>query len=486
MRTNFLLTLLGLFLTLGVTNTSTGGTGSGGAGFQADIEAYIQEEVEPLARRHLVAYQFGKPLHLDTNRGLTYTASRYQRLNLPFQQLQEGVAPPGEAMTLFQVNATAQQWGDLVRVTDVANLTIKHPLFQQAMQLVSLQMPETLERNTMNTLVAANQVNYANGRANRAALVATDVMTPHEANKIYGSLVTYGAPLFNGTEREDLMIEAGAYRDPSKSPAVMEHYVAIIHPLPVQDMRENAQVNTAWAFSDVNRLYNNDLGAYGGVRYCQSNMVPWWVGVADPASNTPAGTGGALLGALAGYYIQITGMPALTSVEQRIYQVSALVTIPGGGGVTTGSISVVIPTLTGYVFNVYIGTTTSPANLGLTTSGPTTGSMAGQATQLASGATVVITGIGAAQTPPAAPATGVSVYPTIFIGQHSYGQVILENPEFHYLTGADKSDPMNQTRVVSWKVFYGSIILNQAFLVRCESSSAFTAGYTAGTAAAMS
>ena len=106
----------------GVTNQSTS--------FTADVEAYIQEEVEPLARRQLVAYQFGKPLKLDTNRGTTYTASRYQRLPLPFAPLQEGVAPPGEAMTLQQVSATAQQWGDRVIITDVANLTIKHPLFQ--------------------------------------------------------------------------------------------------------------------------------------------------------------------------------------------------------------------------------------------------------------------------------------------------------------------------------------------------------------------
>src|SRR5574340_1667119 len=107
----------------------------------------------------------------------------------------------------------------------------------------------------------------------------------------------------------------------------------------------------------------------------------------------------------------------------------------------------------------------------------------GQATQLPSGATVIITGIGAAQTPPAAPATGVTVFPTIFIGNDSYGQVLLENPEFFYLTGADKSDRLNQTRVVSWKLFYGSILLNQAFLARLESSSAFTPGYTAGTMA---
>src|SRR4029077_13810974 len=161
-----------------------------------------------------------------------------------------------------------------------ANLSIKHPIFQEAIQLVSLQIPETLERNTLNKLLAANQLTYADGRAIRAALVATDVLTPHESNKIVGSLLTYGAPRFMGDEREDRMIEAGASRNPSKSPAVMQHYVGLLHPLPAQDMRENAQVNTAWAFSDINRLYNNELGPFGGVRFVETNMMPYFVGVA--------------------------------------------------------------------------------------------------------------------------------------------------------------------------------------------------------------
>ena len=464
-----LLALLG-FLQLGVVNTSTSDN------FQADIVNYIQEEVEPLARRQLVAYQFGKPLHLDVNRGTTYTATRFERLPLPFAPLQEGVAPSGESMSLVQVSATAQQWGDSVTLTDVANLTIFHPLFQQAIQLVSLQMPETLERNTLSTLLSGNQVNYANGRANRAALTATDVTTPHESNKIYGSLVTYGAPRFNGDEREDMMIEAGAYRDPSKSPAVMEHYVALIHPLAAQDMRENSQVNTAWAFSDINRLYNNELGAYGGIRWVETNMMPYWVGVAQ-VNGTASTAGGTL--ATGTYYIQVTASPALTSVEQQIYQVSTSISVTG----PTGSISVALPTLPNYVFNVYVGTTTSPVNLGTSALGPSVGPMAGQATQLPSASTVVITSVGVAQTPPAAPTTGVYVFPSIFIGNHSYGQVILENPEFFYLTGADKSDRLNQTRVVSWKLYYGSIILNQGFFARLEASSAFTPGYTSGTAA---
>jgi hypothetical protein len=276
-----------------------------------------------------------------------------------------------------------------------------------------------------------------------------------------------------GDEREDMMIEAGKNR-PSRAPAAIQHYVGLIHPLSAQDMRENATIATAWSYSEVNRLYNNELGPWGGVRFVETNMMPYWVGVAA-VSGTASTSGGNL--ATGTYYIQVTASPAQTSVEQQIYQVSGSISVTG----PTGSISVTLPTLANYVFNVYIGTSSSPSNLGLCLNGPSVGPLAGQATQLTGGQTVVLTGVGTAQTPPAAPATGVYVFPTIFIANQSYGQVLLENPEFHYLTGADKSDPNNQTRVVSWKVFYGSIILNQAFLTRTEHSSAFTPGYSSGT-----
>lgn len=79
-------------------------------GFQADIEAYIADETLPLARRQLVAYQFGDPLELPEGRGVNYTATRFNRIPLPFAPLSEGVPPSGQAMTIGQVTATAQQW----------------------------------------------------------------------------------------------------------------------------------------------------------------------------------------------------------------------------------------------------------------------------------------------------------------------------------------------------------------------------------------
>lgn len=464
--------LLTALLSPGITNYSPGPSGQTIAN---DIELHIRDEVLRIAQRQLVAYQFGQPLRLDKQTGTTYTATRYERLPLPYAPLSEGVAAAGEAITIAQVSATAQQWGDLVRVTDVADMTIKHPLFKQAIRLIAIQQPETIERNVLSQLLTGTQVNYANAKTSRANLLATDVMTPVEISKIVGALETFGAPTFNGDERVDMKVAADAHTKASKPTTAMPHYVALIHPLVTQDLRQNSTIATAWSYSDLNRLYNNDLGEWGGARFCKTNMIPYWTGVAA-VNGTASTSGGAL--ATGTYYVQVTAAPTATSVEQKIYQVSSSISVTG----PTGSISVTLPTLPNYVFNVYVGTSTSPTNLGTSTSGPVIGALAGQATQLASGSTVVITNTGVAQTPPSAPATGVTVYPTMFFGMDAYGQVLLDDVKYTYLSQADKSDPMNQTRVVSWKMFYGTIILNNAYMARTESGSAFSPTYSAGTA----
>ena len=169
----------------------------------------------------------------------------------------------------------------------------------------------------------------------------------------------------------------------------------------------------------------------------------------------------------------VTGSDTQNQYESRVYQVSGGISVTG----PNGSISVTVPTLPGFTFNVYVGTTTSPANLGLSVSGPTYGPLSGQATQIASGATAVITALGAAQVPPAAPATGITVYPTYVFGKGCYGQVKLDNVKFALLKDADKSDPLNQLRVLSWKTFYGTIITNTTFGCRIESSSAISATF---------
>ena len=438
------------------------------ATFVADIEGYLADETLPLARRQLVVYQFGDPLVLPPGRGTAYTATRYNRVPLPYAPLSEGVPPIGENMSISQVSATAQQWGDKITITDVGELTIKHPLFVKAKELLGLQIAETLERNTFINLLAGPQVNYVNSRGSRGALAAGDVLNPHEVTRAVAILETLGAPRFSGDEMTDTKLEADAGgARASENPRRMPHYTAVCHTLVVADMRENPTINQAWTFSDINRLYNYELGEWAGVRFCRSNLVPTFTGVA--AINGVSGGAGSF--ATGTYSVQVTASDTQNQYESRIYAVQTGLSLTGPIG-----INVTLPALPGFTFNIYVSpsNTNPPTNLALTTAGPTSGPLAGMSTQLAPGQTVTLTALAAPQVPPAAPNTNITVYPTFIFGRGAYGQVKLDDVRFTYLKDADKSDPLNQLRVVGWKAFYGTLLENVQFFMRIESTSAFS------------
>ena len=440
--------------------------------FSADIVNYIAEEVLPLARRQLVAYQFGDPLELPKGRGTTYTATRYNRLPLPYAPLAEGVPPIGETMTIAQVSAVAQQWGDKVTITDVAEMTIYHPLFKTATELTALQVAETLERNTNNALMAGTQVNYVNSRGSRAALQAGDVLDTQTVLRTTAALLTIGAPRFMGDEQTDTKIaaESGGGRG-NDNPRMQPHYTAMVHPLVSADFQQNPTVVLARSYSEVYRLYNYEMGMWAGTRFCESNMIPSFTGYALITGT--GGTSGSL--ATGTYAIQVTASDTQNQYESQIYQQATGISVTG----PNGSISVTLPANPGFTYSIYIsaagGSTNN--NLALSSAGPTVGPLQGQATQLAPGQTVTLTGIGVAQVPPAAPQTGLTVYPTFVIGRGSYGQVVLDNVKFSWLSSADKSDPLNQLRVIGWKCFYGTILENVLFFARIESVSAFSATF---------
>lgn len=445
--------------------------------FSGDVSLYIQEKTLPLTRRELVAYQFATPARLPEGNGTTYSATRFNRLPLPFAPIAEGVPPVGETMGISQVSGQMQQWGDRVIITDVAEMTIKHPVFREAMKLTALQIAETNERRIYLTLMGGAQVNYVNQRTSRANLTAGDVLDTHTLNRTYAAMVTIGAPRFMGDEETDMKLDAkmgGA--NASQDPRTHAHYVAICHPLVIGDFRENPVVQNAWSYSDKNRLYNYEAGEWAGITFCMSNMVPYFVGLATVGNGT--GTTGGSLTAGTTYYLQVTGSNAQNQYESQIYQVASG-SAPGGSNT---ALSITVPSTPNFTYSVYIGTSAAGvSNLGLTSSvsAPSTGPYQGCATQLPPGTTAVITGFGPQQVPPAAPATGITVYPTFVFGRDFYSWVTLSGLQMTYLKDADKSDPLNQLRVIGWKCFDGGLITNQQFGARIESSSSFSASFDA-------
>ena len=96
------------------------------------------------------------------------------------------------------------------------------------------------------------------------------------------ALMTLGAPRFMGDEQTDKWeeAEAGGARA-SNDPRGMPHYTAIMHALCVGDVVENSTFVLASSYSDINKLYNAEIGTFSGIRFCSSNMVPSWTGFAQ-------------------------------------------------------------------------------------------------------------------------------------------------------------------------------------------------------------
>jgi N4-gp56 family major capsid protein len=442
--------------------------------YQADVRRYLDRNVLRLAQRHLVLRQWAQKIRIPQNEGLTYTATRFNYLVLPYAPLNEGVPPVGQTPTISQVTGVVMQWGDRCNLTDIAEITPLHRVVEQATRLLRLQVPQTYERNLFNQIVSGTQVNYVGQVGARANLTAGDLLDPYTVNRTVSNLKTLGAPMMNGPTGENVNkdIEEGP-RKATASPATHEHYVAVAHPIALNDFANNATVQLAWSYSDINKLYINEVGQWRGLHFCESNMVPYWVGIAAP-TGTPGTSGN--LATNANYLIIITGSDPNFQYEQQISQISAAISVTG----PTGSISVTMPsTPANYTWSAYIsvGAASVPQNLALSASGPTVGPYAGQAVQIPGGTTAVLTGIGLMQAPPAAPATGVPVFPTFVFGEDYFAALELSNLTWTRLLEADKSDPLNQIRVIGWKGWDGSVLLNQMFGGRIESSASNTGAF---------
>jgi N4-gp56 family major capsid protein len=423
---------------------------------------HIEREAMKQVQRTVVLYNFADKKTIPHGRGVQWEAFRWNYMRLPRFPTAEGVPPTPNSLDFTQVTGTAVQWAGRWVGTDVATITTQQELMTAAGKQLGMQVAQMKDRNGFVNLMSGTQVNYANSVGARASLAATDVLNPTDVNRTYANLYNLGAPLWNGQTGET--VERGidyTQRQAGKTIPGVEHYVAIGSIFPLEDLRNNPTVVTAWSRSDVDKLYINQMGYWGGITFVSTNLAPTFTGVAQVNGANGVGSLGT-----ATYTIQVTGWDDQNFYESRIYQLSADISV------TTGGITLTTPSTTGFTYAVYVGVGSGalPTQLGLTSSGPSGGSFQGQAIEIPPSTVVTITGLGAQMIPPAAPATDVTVYPIFIFGREAFACLKLEGIQWLRPTGADKADQLDQLRVIGWKMMEGWTILDQRKMARIECS----------------
>ena len=407
---------------------------------------YISMKMLELLQRWLVLQKIADPYPLENKMSKTLRVVRVNRLSLPQTPLVEGVTPDSSSLTLSNVDVTVEQWGIICTLTDVLELTVKHPMLQIALERVSMAMKETAEREDANVLMAATNVTYPGVVAGRATLAATDVFNTAMAVTMKAKLSMRGAPKYSDGQ-----------------------YMAIIQPPHEASLLASDSVfQQASNFAKQARLEYGYVGMWMGFDCIVGNFLPVYVGVAAPTTAAVSATKAQYTVGLSGtlstanYIIEVVGREVVTDYERRLSVPSANIAVT-----SPGSIAVKMPSSVNYTYDVY-----------MSAAGGTVLYKVASRQAASSTYTITTDPVGNELTAPVSPALGISVYPGFVVGKGAFGTCILNGMSLQTFTtpkGASDSDPIAQRRKVGAKYMRKSFILDNDFIERFETSSGISA-----------
>jgi N4-gp56 family major capsid protein len=413
---------------------------------------YIARETYRLAERRMVIGRHAKLHQMPQRMGKTLRIIRYSRINLPTGVLTEGTPPDAVALATENVDVTVEQWGIVVLLTDVAQITTTHPALQIAIDRTAMAMAEVLEREQAQMLLAGTSVFYPGSVTARSGIGTSDKLDTATILKTTVSLRNLGA-----SEYEDGLFHGVL-------PPQMEGDI----------VSADQTFKDASNFANVRKLEYNEIGVWMGVRWSRGNFLPIFKGVGAPAAQTAtaeltdinAGSGTTANGAK----FIVVARDATTNYVRKVSQASAAMSGQDSGAVE-------MPTSANYVYDVYVSDDGTNPYVKVASRKAHTASAGTVATLFGLYATPVDS-----ESVPAIPASGREVFVSWVFGREAFGRVELNGMSLQsYITpaGASYSNPLAQGRKVGSKIMWKSFIIDNNFFARIEAASAYSAGLPA-------
>lgn len=288
------LSLLGLGADVVTVTSGTAGTAGSTA---AELITYMASKMLEVAELNTIMDQFGSKEPLPSNSSLTIRFTREEKFSVASTptQLTQGIAPDAAGLTINQIEATVEQYGFVVRMSDLAELTARHNLVAKTIYLLGLHAAETYDVLIYNVLKNATNTYYPNARAGDTSLFATDYVQ-------YTDLV----------ELDSLLNDKGA------RPMEGGEYVFVCASQVYATLLRDPDWKASQQFQAPERIWRGEVGSLGGFRVVRSNAPSF----ATPDTQTTSGqTNKIFTGfAIARYAYSITDLQNL-----RVYVVA-----PGG------------------------------------------------------------------------------------------------------------------------------------------------------------
>lgn len=227
-------------------------------GLSHEMKTYYSDYLIDLAEPELVHDQFAQKHSIPKNGGKTIQFRQYKPLDTDIgaRTLTEGVTPEGQKLSMTIVEATIEQYGGYVELTDMLLLTAIDNNLLQATRLLASQAGRVLDAITREELASCGIVQFAGG----AVTARTDLdnankdhyLTVAAVKKAVRTLKRVNAPKINGS------------------------YVAIVHTDVAHDLMNDEEWKLPHQYVDTDAIYEGEIGKVAGVRFIETSEGKVW------------------------------------------------------------------------------------------------------------------------------------------------------------------------------------------------------------------
>ena len=394
---------------------------TGDSGMTAEMKTFYDKALLVNAKPKLVHVQFGQKRPLPQGSGKIIAFRKYSPLARATTPLTEGVTPNGKKLSVTEISATVDQYGDYVAVSDILKTTAIDNNIVEAQKLLGDQAGETIDTISREVLNAGTSVQFGDGsKASRKLLVAFDAT---RANNSYFTCEVIRRAMLTLRNNNAKPVEGG-------------DFVCVIHP----EMEYSLKRDSEWidyhkSNPYTDKIFTGEIGRFDGCRIVVSTnakifAAPWLTAaaknltVASLATKTftvkeaiTAGEATALVGRklwVKGYFYTVASSAAGAAGAATITVSESVSGTPGDGEIV-------------YPGDMGVGLTEMPDK-------------------------------------------GADVGSALFIGSDAFGVTELSGMGLQTIIkqlGAG-DDPLNQRATVGWKATHVTKILSQLFMTRAE------------------
>lgn len=228
----------------------------------AENTSFYSRELLERAVPLFVHTMFADIRDIPSNSGTdTIKFRKYGALTAQTTALVEGVTPSGKQLSVTDVTAQIQYYGDYVTITDKVSLETIDPLLTTTAGVLGEQVGDSVDQIVRDILVAGTTVQYASTAAARTDITAAMKLNRAEVKEAVRTLKRN-----NARPITSMINSATGYNTQPLNRA----FVGIVHPDTTNDLDDAVGWVPVEKYANKSDVMPGEVGSLAGVRFIES------------------------------------------------------------------------------------------------------------------------------------------------------------------------------------------------------------------------